>query len=224
MFNYYGSKGRLAPMYPSPRYGLIVEPFGGSARYSLHHWRKDVLIYEKDRDLCELWWWLQGASAGDVMGLPVLMAGMRVSSLGLDNGPLLLLRMLAGQGSHCGCDLVSKWAADRYDVNIQRIARSLSRVRHWRIVHGDGMDAPDVECTWFIDPPYVRGGESYRHGSSGIDYLALGDWVRSRRGQVICCESSDASWLDFRPFSGIRGISGSSVEGIWTNEAPLTLF
>ena len=34
-WRYYGGKYRAAPAYPPPRLGTIVEPFAGSAGYSL---------------------------------------------------------------------------------------------------------------------------------------------------------------------------------------------
>ncbi len=36
-FAYYGAKHGLAPKYPRPQHRVIVEPFAGSAAYSVHH-------------------------------------------------------------------------------------------------------------------------------------------------------------------------------------------
>lgn len=36
-FSYYGSKSKIAQHYPAPRGSLIIEPFAGSAAYSLRH-------------------------------------------------------------------------------------------------------------------------------------------------------------------------------------------
>lgn len=36
MFYYYGRKKQIAKHYPAPNFEAIVEPFAGSASYSLH--------------------------------------------------------------------------------------------------------------------------------------------------------------------------------------------
>ena len=91
---------------------------------------------------------------------------------------------------------------------IQRMADVIDECRHFEIHHGDYADAPDVEATWFIDPPYrvagrtvgshTRGGR-YTHPNVDIDYGALGAWCQSRAGQTIVCEQAGASWL---PWNG----------------------
>jgi hypothetical protein len=85
--------------------------------------------------------------------------------------------------------------------------------------HGDYRDAPDIEATWFIDPPYqFANRRGYREGSAGIDFKALAAWARSRRGQVIVCEQRGANWLPFRPFMDIASHRGAlSRELIWMN-------
>jgi site-specific DNA-adenine methylase len=35
MFSYYGSKSKIVKYYPCPAHDKIIEPFAGSARYSL---------------------------------------------------------------------------------------------------------------------------------------------------------------------------------------------
>lgn len=62
MFYYYGRKKKLVKVYPSPVYSTIVEPFAGSAAYSLY-WVKDrdVILIEKDLQVYELWKTLQSS-------------------------------------------------------------------------------------------------------------------------------------------------------------------
>lgn len=48
MFSYYGSKSKVVDLYPSPKFGKIIEPFAGSARYSLKYFDRDVLLVDKD--------------------------------------------------------------------------------------------------------------------------------------------------------------------------------
>ena len=47
-FAYYGSKYIRAPLYPRPRYDIIIEPFAGSACYATRrHNRRKVILVEK---------------------------------------------------------------------------------------------------------------------------------------------------------------------------------
>ena len=87
----------------------------------------------------------------------------------------------------------------------ERVASQVDRIRHWKIVEGDYSLAPDVEATWFIDPPYNNAaGRQYIHGPSGIDFQALSAWCRRRRGQVLVCENEGADWLPFQPFATFK--------------------
>ncbi len=56
MFYYYGRKKQVAKYYPVPNFSTIVEPFAGSAAYSLYgeNWKKDVILVEKDRRVFDL--------------------------------------------------------------------------------------------------------------------------------------------------------------------------
>ena len=86
----------------------------------------------------------------------------------------------------------------------QRIARQVAAIRHWKIVEADYGAAPDLDATWFVDPPYEKAGKHYRVGHKVINYSALGLWCYGRRGQVIACENVGASWLPFQPFVEIK--------------------
>jgi hypothetical protein len=107
-------------------------------------------------------------------------------------------------------------------VTKARIAAQLPKIRHWQLIEGTYDQAPDVEATWFIDPPYeVAGNHQYgpRCQAKDLDFSALGAWCQQRRGQVMVCENVGASWLPFRPFVGMTGSHKASVEAIWTNDA-----
>lgn len=99
-----------------------------------------------------------------------------------------------------------------------RVANQVQYIRHWKVIEGDYTAAPEVLATWFVDPPYQVAGKYYVHGSKGIDYSALGDWCRSRRGQVLVCENEGADWLPFAPFATLKaGVNGrGSKEVLWT--------
>ena len=75
MFSYYGSKSKIVDYYPPPKYGKIIEPFAGSARYALKYWQNEVLIVDKNEYIIKLWKWLQKCSPDDIKKLPVLKKG-----------------------------------------------------------------------------------------------------------------------------------------------------
>lgn len=107
-----------------------------------------------------------------------------------------------------------------------RVARQLASIRHWRVIEGDYTSAPDVEATWFVDPPYQRSGVHYNHPSTALDFSALAEWCRSRRGQVIACEADGADWLPFRVFArparSAMNRNKAATEMIWTSETSCT--
>jgi site-specific DNA-adenine methylase len=62
MFNYYGSKSKIVDYYPPPKFDKLIEPFAGSARYSLKWWNKQVTICDLNEDVIDVWKWLQSCS------------------------------------------------------------------------------------------------------------------------------------------------------------------
>ena len=92
------------------------------------------------------------------------------------------------------------------------------KIKHWKIICGDYRDLENKNATWFIDPPYQYGGEHYIHGNKDICYWALGQWCKSRQGQVLVCENTKADWLPFEPLKKMRGQSHTTVEAMWTND------
>jgi hypothetical protein len=70
MFSYYGSKSKIIDLYPAPKYGKIIEPFAGSARYALKYWYMDVLLVDKYEVIVRIWKWLQQCSPQDILKLP----------------------------------------------------------------------------------------------------------------------------------------------------------
>ncbi|MBF0103581.1 MAG: DNA adenine methylase, partial [Desulfobacterales bacterium] len=78
MFYYYGRKKQIIRHYPHPNYDTIVEPFAGSAAYSLNglNWQKKVILVEKDRQVYEIWKWLvKDATVDSIKQLPELKIG-----------------------------------------------------------------------------------------------------------------------------------------------------
>jgi 16S rRNA G966 N2-methylase RsmD len=90
-------------------------------------------------------------------------------------------------------------------------------IRHWKIIEGDFVCAPDIAGTWFVDPPYQVAGKHYVHTLSADDYARLALWCRDRKGQVMVCENEGADWLPFEPFARIKAGPANKVsaEVIW---------
>ena len=91
-------------------------------------------------------------------------------------------------------------------------------------IEGDYTEAPDVEATWFVDPPYDnRAGRRYRCQPGSFE--ALGAWCRERRGQVIATDTTEATWLPFRPLGigagfGQKNRASGSTEAVWSSDDP----
>jgi len=231
-WRYYGGKYRAAPRYPAPRFGTIIEPFAGQAGYSLRYPDRRVVLVEKYPVVAGVWRFLINATERDVLDIPYVehvdelpdrvcqearwLVGFCMNSA--STSPRKALSSGAKKQTRDGRKFEG-WSEDKR----QRVANQVRHIRHWQVIEGDYTQAPEVEATYFVDPPYQgAAGKHYVHGSGAIDYEALGSWVRSRSGQIIACEAVGASWLPFRPFmiakaSGMRG-SPTSAEAIWTND------
>jgi len=225
-FSYYGSKWMLAPHYPAPTHGVIVEPFAGSACYSLLHYDRDVLLIDKNPDVVDTWAYILSASPSEILDLPDLPPSGVVADMGLPRGPSLLVRWWVNQASSSPAHRASVWAQTYPNKHWsrrvrERIAMTIPHLRHWRVMLGDYTDAPDINATWFVDPPYAgRPGSRYPHGSRGIDYSALARWCQHRKGQTIVCEHDGANWLPVRPFRALRSAAGrvERIEAVWTSD------
>lgn len=215
MFSYYGSKSKVIDAYPSPKHGKIIEPFAGSARYALKWFDRDVLLVDKYEVIVKVWRYLQAASEKDITGLPELSYKQSLNDFNLSEGERLLLGFLVARGVASPQYIVQQFS----DIGIakRRIAHELYKIRHWEIRQGDYVDIPQQTATWFIDPPYQVGGEHYRHGNSEIDFTHLGQWCKSRAGQVIVCENTKADWLPFWPMRKLNGAYSKTTEAIWSN-------
>ena len=227
-FNYFGSKVSSAHLYPAPLYDTIIEPFAGGAGYSLLHWQRKVILIDANPDLTDAWRYLIESTPDDIMALPLLKKGQDVRELGLQRGAELLIGWCVNQSAS------PRWRLSSFAVNYQedtarfwgnrrrkQMARVCQRVKHWRILNGSYEQAPDIEATWFIDPPYADAGINYPH--SNIDYRCVAGWCKARRGQVIVCESEGATWLPFCKLATVNACLTRAGKGhkrytevIWT--------
>lgn len=220
MFSYYGSKSKVIDLYPAPEYGKIIEPFAGSARYALKYWDRDVLLVDKYPVIVDLWKWLQKASADDILSLPSPKSGETINR---SDYPCIeaawLMGFMVQQGVNAPRLTVSSVGnfGKSIELDKRRIAESLHKIRHWKIVEGDYRDVSNQEATWFIDPPYQFGGEYYVKGNRDIDYSSLASWCESRMGQVMVCENTKATWMQFFPIGNMGGSQHTTTEAIWTN-------
>lgn len=238
-FAYYGAKHGLARRYPPPAFGVIVEPFAGSAAYSVHHAASvdRVVLVERDPAVVALWRRVKALTHVELDEIDALLDRSRDDRTLRTDDPLLgglagsstLHATLSGATRQITPRMRSDWPKVR-----ARIERTLPHLHKFELVEGAYVDAPDIEATWHIDPPYQplvmnsqrtladQAGNAYRFGADQIDYAQLGDWCRSRRGLVMVCEQSPAEWLPFFPLahqSNGAGTGGATrLELIWRND------
>lgn len=218
MWSYYGSKSRVVHLYPTPVEDKIIEPFAGSARYALRYWEKEVLLVDKYEVIIKVWKYLQACSPKDILGLPKLTTGMELDKMGLCEEERLFLGLLAGIASTMPRNKVSAFCGEQNGRKnkMKNIANQLHKIRHWKFLHGSYEEIPNQRATWFVDPPYEFGGHAYVE--SNINFIALSGWARERQGQVIVCENSKGTWMDFKSMALMRGANLKyTTEAIWSN-------
>lgn len=223
---YYGGKWRAAPRYPAPEFDTIVEPFAGAAGYSTRNPAKDVILIDSYEVIAGIWSWLIDVSESEFMALPTRFDdGQTVDDFGLCQEAAWFLGYWVNNGVAVPCKRPSSWMRKHPDVMWGEKIRSdlagqLQYIRHWHVIHGDyARSAPDIEATWFVDPPYSnKAGTLYKHSSKALCFKEMACWVESLRGQVIVCENLGADWLPFQPLMENRSTHGAmKTEVIWTN-------
>ena len=224
MFYYYGRRKQIAHQYPSPQHLHIVEPFAGSAAYSMY-WAeqgigRDVTLIDKSEVVATIWNYLLSAKETDIQNLPAFTTGDNLNDYKqLSRAERFLIGFHINPGSAVPKLTVSK--ASRWEAGRKYIIKTLPLVRHWTFIHGDYLDYAEASiATWFIDPPFQRGGSHYQHQIN--DYSVLGNWVQSRCGQVIVCEAEPATWLPFEDLGSVVNNGGLNLakrrrDLIWTN-------
>lgn len=225
-FTYYGGKWRSALRYPRPQLDYIVEPFAGAAGYSVRHNAQRVTLVDSDPYIAGTWAYLIRASREEILSLPDLPIGGTVDDLEVCQEARWLIGWWLNKGASAPRKSPSRWMREGirprsfWGVDVrERLAAQVDHIRHWQVLHQDYHESPELDATWFVDPPYRRGGQHYRH--SEINYGELAAWCRSRKGQVIVCESSGADWLPFEPAytgkatSGKQKSSATCKEVVW---------
>jgi len=97
------------------------------------------------------------------------------------------------------------------------MSKDIEKIRHWDIRLGDYREVENMEATWFIDPPYQFGGEHYPMSNKDIDFEILGEWCKSRKGEVIVCENTKTGWMNFEPIANLKGSKHKTVEAVYLN-------
>lgn len=233
-FTYFGGKYRAAPKYPNPQYETIIEPFAGSAGYSLRYPERKIELYDLDETVIGTWQYLISVSEDEIRSLPVYDGTWQsVEDLSIAPEAKWLIGWWLNKGTTRPSKTPSKWVRDANGNNgenywgegiRERIASQLSGIRHWKAVHSSYVDIPNSEATWYIDPPYEVAGK-YR--IRDVDFKELGSWCQERQGQVMVCENLGATWLPFEPFADVKAThgkvrSGVSKEVLWYRDEVCT--
>jgi site-specific DNA-adenine methylase len=223
MWSYYGAKTNVVKYYPKPKFGKIIEPFAGSARYALEYFDRDVLLVDKYEVIVRIWKWLQLCSEKDILSLPrQLKTGETLNDFTFDcEEAKWLMGFLIKKGVERPATKPTNWVIIQRpnftNFSLQRIAKNLCKIRHWKIECKGYDEIQNEEATWFIDPPYQFGGHSYVMNNKKIDFLELGKWCAERKGQAMVCETMKADWLNFKPLITQKGSAGWQKEAIWCN-------
>jgi len=178
MWPYYGGKYLLAPLYPKPKHDLIIEPFAGTAQYSLIHFENEIVLVDKWDVIIRIWKWLQNCSQKDILGLPRLKQGERLSSLNLSEEEKLFMGFIIGQGQaprDKASVMTTTYRPNRQDYTLRKAANQLFKIKHWKFILGSYECLENTEATWFIDPPYQHGGHVYVMTGNRLDYPLFDD-------------------------------------------------
>jgi hypothetical protein len=236
--SYYGAKWRAATLYPRPEHDVVVEPFAGSAGYSVRWNARRVMLFDLDENIVAVWRYLIAVSASEIMSLPLLRVGESVDDLPACEEAKKLVGFWCNAGASQPMKTLSAWARKSRHVGgdggyttgggmlcwgeavKRRLASQVDSIREWTIEQASYRTSPDIEATWFIDPPYQDAGKHYRHRD--VDFGDLASFCSERRGLVVACEAAGAEWLPFKPLSSIkathgRGRVGRSAEVAWIN-------
>lgn len=206
MFYYYGRKKQIAKHYPTPNYDTIIEPFAGAAAYSMFgdNWKKNVILIEKDEKVSKIWDWLiNHATVDEIRQLPDLKVGEKSSEF------LHIVHAATKMAFHFKTIKVTPVLERNWEISRRIFAENLYKIKHWTIINGDYTIAPDIEATWFVDPPYKGdAGMGYRFSSKMIDYEKLAEWAIERKGELIFCEGENGDYLPFKPLLNLKGVAG----------------
>lgn len=246
-FSYYGSKYRLCQQgfYPKPKLGnMVIEPFAGSATYSVYHEPERAILIDKNPVIVGIWHYLINASERDILDLPnfqdELYLGHTSYALNdiseqykaLDEGAKNLIGFWMGKAQTRPAQRLTNWFVKYHNKSgcmvwneyvKDRIISQLPKIRKWQAILGDynlayhqSLDFKNQ--TYFIDPPYSSvAGKKYKHNK--INYWHLQWWIKQNKySQIIACENQDltCSWADFNQSTDSRNANNRvKKELVW---------
>jgi len=215
LFRYSGNKKKMLPYYlPVPSEAkVIVEPYLGSGAFSLAQ-KQPSIGYELNREVCEVWWWLQQVTPSELFDLRNLMEDRKkaahkpdVRDLSLPIGPQTYVRLnctslVTGQ--------LSSWRIyPQHRLPVEETVACLSRIKDIKVIceSGENHVSSSGELV-FVDPPYFGTIGNYiqdmnRDIDKKIDVLKISQFVKSLTSPVIFSYGSNAPEL-FPDFSWVK--------------------
>ena len=217
-FTYFGGKWRLSKYYSPPKFSVVVEPFAGSAGYSLRYYNSKVRLYDLNPFVTETWDYLIKVKSSELLRLPLKVE--HVDDVKAPDGAKWLIGFWLGRGGGSPSATPCSWMrSGKYDSAFwgehirARLAHQVNYIRHWRVFHKSYEFASNRKATWFVDPPYEKEGAFYKVKFN--DYKGLSRWCHDRKGQLIVCEQLGARWMPFKVLKEIRGMNKRSVEVVY---------
>lgn len=234
-FSFYGSKYKAVKLYQPPQHDIIIEPFAGSACYSIKHHineetgkRRQVFLCEKDPNIYQVWDFLINLAndpayelyideklkvdAKDIVNLKednrIEQEAKNFIGFWLVRGSTAPRMVPTGWMKQDG--IIEGYPSSFWGEKVrERIKKQLPYIKHWRVFLDDYKEMHDFsDATWFIDPPYsTPAGKHYTYGMKKEEYKELGEWCMSKKGQVIVCEQKGADWLPFETLGKLRSLT-----------------
>lgn len=167
-FRYSGNKAKLINLYrlPDKKYNHIVEPYLGSGSFLMN---TDIpgTGYEINKDLYDMWKWLQTSSELDLIRLNQYVESIKkeadkvdIRTLDLDYGAMIYLKInicsvMVGQ--------MSSWKIyNKHNLPIDKTIRCLDRIKEVDILNQSGEEHIDSGNELiFLDPPYIGTNGNY---------------------------------------------------------------
>ena len=225
-FPFYGSKWRTASLYGDPRGSTVVEPFAGSAGFSVFWECDDVWLFDIDPVIVGVWDYLIKATKFDFANLPLLSPGQSITDFNISQEAKWLIGFWLNRGSSTPKLTLTEFSA-RSDKGQMvwgqkaknRLMEQAGRIKTWRVSQSSYVNIDSCQfgqsCYWFVDPPYVEKGRYYKHRIAACDYSGLADWCKHLPGYGCVCENTGAGWLPFENLSNAKSMRGRSLESVY---------
>lgn len=158
-FSYYGGKWRDTPrLYPAPAHETIVEPFAGSAGYSVRYAHHKVILCDLDPYIAAVWRYLIRTSAQEILELPDIEVGETTDDLDVCQEARWLIGYWLNSATTHPCKRPSAWmragdhAGSFWGARVrERIASQVDKIRHWNVIECSYQECPvRGVATWFV--------------------------------------------------------------------------